>query len=149
MDLPVRKNNRLSNYDYSQNGAYFITICTKDRCEILSKIVGDDAHIVPTYYGLVLEKYIQNVPEIEKYVIMPDHLHLIIRLDSGSMKDGAKHISNIVRSLKTLTVKETGKAIFQRSYYDHVIRNQNDYNEIWEYIENNPKRWSMQKEGRC
>ena len=55
-------------------------------------------------------------------------------------------ISNIIRSLKTLTTKEIGESIFQRSYYDHVIRNQDDYNEVWEYIENNPKKWILTKE---
>ncbi len=52
-------------------------------------------------------------------------------------------IANIVRSIKALTTKEIGKPIFQRSYYDHIIRNQDDYNEIWEYIENNPKKWIL------
>ena len=155
MELPKRKPNRLCEYDYSQNGAYFVTFCTQNRCRILSSIVGDDAHIVPKPYGIVAEKYIRNVPEIEKYVIMPDHIHMIIRLDNGSMwastptdrKPQHNRISNIVRSIKTLVTKEIGKSIFQRSYYDHVIRNQQDYNEIWEYIENNPRKWTIEKRG--
>ena len=143
MSLPVRKKNRLDNYDYSAGGAYFITICAKDRQKLLSKIVGDDAHIVPKEYGTVAEKYIRNVKEIEKYVIMPDHIHLIIRIENGTMwaSSPTKSISSIVRSIKTLTTKEIGKSIWQRSYYDHIIRDQNDYNEIWEYIEYNPKKW--------
>ena len=145
MDLPNRKNNRLQNYDYRQNGAYFITICTKDRKPILCNIVGDDAHIVPKKYGLILEKYIRNVEEIEKYVIMPDHIHFIIRIDNGTMwaSSPTKKVENIIRSLKILTTKEIGKPIFQRSYYDHVIRNQMDYAEIWQYIENNPVKWLL------
>ena len=150
--MKERQRNRLQEYDYSQNGAYFITICTQDRKQVLSEIVGDDAHIVPKPYGLIAEKYIRNVPQIEKYVIMPDHIHMIIRIDNGSMwastpTDGngklkSKNvIASIVRSIKVLTTKEIGESIFQRSYYDHVIRNQRDYNEIWEYIENNPRKW--------
>ena len=54
-------------------------------------------------------------------------------------------VSNIVRSIKTLTTKEIGKPIFQRSFYDHIIRNVQDYNETWEYIENNPKMWILNK----
>ena len=148
MSLPDRKKNRLDNYDYSQNGAYFITICVKDRKRILSEIVGDDAHIVPKEYGMVVEKYIRNVKEIEKYVIMPDHIHMIIRIENGAMwaSPPTKSISYIVRSIKTLTTKEIGKPIFQRSYYDHIIRNQEDYNEIWEYIDNNPKKWILNKQ---
>ena len=155
MELPKRKQNRIPDYDYSQNGAYFITICIQDRKPILSQIVGDDAHIVPNPYGRIAEKYIRNVPQIEKYVIMPDHIHMIIRLDNGSMwespptdaKPQHNRISNIVRSIKVLVAKEIGQSIFQRSYYDHVIRNQQDYDEIWEYIENNPRKWVMQKRG--
>jgi len=152
MEFVQRKQNRLSEYDYSQNGAYFVTICTQDRRKILSAIVGDDAHIVPKPFGIVAEKYIRNVPEIEKYVIMPDHIHMIIRLDNGSMwastptdaKPQHTRISNIVRSIKVLVAKDIGEPIFQRSYYDHVIRNQQDYNEVWEYIENNPRKWVLE-----
>ena len=85
MEFTVRKPNRLTEYDYNQNGAYFVTICTQDRKKILSSIVGDDAHIVPKPYGIIAEKYIRNVPEIKKYVIMPDHIHMIINLENGSM----------------------------------------------------------------
>ena len=145
MCLPDRKHNRLENYDYNQNGAYFITISVKKRKEILCDIVGDDAHIVPKKCGTIVEKYIRNVPEIEKYIIMPDHIHMIVRIENGSMwaSTPTNKISNIVRSIKTLTTKEIGKPIFQRSYYDHIIRNQEDYNEVWEYIENNPQKWLL------
>ena len=166
MEHPERKINRLGEYDYSTGGAYFVTICTQDRKKILSTIVGggahdapnvaivgDDAHIVPKPYGIVVEKYIRNVPEIEKYVIMPDHIHMIIRLDHGSMwastptntKPQHNRVSSIVRSLKILVSKEIGESIFQRSYYDHVIRNQKDYDEIWQYVENNPRKWFLEK----
>ena len=148
MELQARKPNRLENYDYSQNGAYFITICVKDRKPILSKIVGDYAHIVPQKYGKIFEKYIRNVPEIEKYVIMPDHVHLIIRINNGTMwaSSPTRNVATIVRSLKTLTTKEIGEPIFQRSYYDHIIRNQDDYNEKWDYIENNPQKYALKNQ---
>ena len=155
MELAKRKPNRLTEYDYSASGAYFVTICTQDRNKILSSVVGDDAHIVPKPYGMIAEEFIRNVPEIEKYVIMPDHIHMIIRLDNGSMwastptstKPQHNRVSNIVRSLKILVSKEIGEPIFQRSYYDHVIRNQQDYDEIWQYIENNPRKWYLQTHG--
>ena len=148
---PKRKSVRLEAFDYASPGAYFITICVKDRKPILSEIVGDDAHIVPKPYGLIVEKYIRNVPQIEKYVLMPDHIHMIIRLEDGSMwastptNDSQNRISSIIRSIKTLTSKEIGQSIFQRSYYDHVIRNREDYNQIWEYIENNPKKYLIKQ----
>ena len=150
MELPQRKKIRIGEYDYSQCGAYFVTICTQNRRPILSNIVGDDAHIVPKRYGQIAEKYLKNAAEIEKYVIMPDHIHMLIRLEEqGAEKRSpqASRIASIVRSIKTLTTKEIGEPIFQRSYYDHVIRNQRDYNEIWEYIENNPRKWLLTKQG--
>ena len=154
MDLPKRKRLRLEEYDYNQNGAYHVILCTKDRKPVLSCIVGDDAHIVPKPYGQIVEKYIRNVPEIEKYVLMPDHIHMLIRLDNGSMwastpTDKPQHnrIASIVRSIKILTTKEIGTAIFQRSYYDHVIRNQRDYREIWEYIDQNPWKRELKQRG--
>jgi len=150
MEHPQRKKIRIGEYDYSQCGAYFVTICTQNRRPILSNIVGDDAHIVPKRYGQIAEKYLKNAAEIEKYVIMPDHIHMLIRLEEqGAEKRSpqASRIASIVRSIKTLTTKEIGEPIFQRSYYDHVIRNQRDYNEIWEYIENNPRKWMLTKQG--
>lgn len=150
MELPQRKKIRVGEYDYSQCGAYFVTICTQNRRPILSNIVGDDAHIVPKRYGQIAEKYLKNAVEIEKYVIMPDHIHMLIRLEEqGAEKRSpqASRIASIVRSIKTLTTKEIGEPIFQRSYYDHVIRNQRDYNEIWEYIENNPRKWMLTRQG--
>ena len=83
--------------------------------------------------------------EILEGKLMPDHIHMIIRLDGKAQQN--KQVSSIVRSIKTLTTKEVGKSIFQRSYYDHVIRNQQDYNEIWEYIENNPMKWIKKTQG--
>ena len=87
MELPERKKNRISDYDYSQNGAYFLTICTKDRKPLLSEIIGDSARIILKPYGKIAEGWIRMIPEkypqvtVEKYVIMPDHIHMIIRID--------------------------------------------------------------------
>jgi len=158
MELPNRKPNRIPDFDYRETCAYFVTLCTENRKPVLSEIVGDDAHIVPKPYGHIAEKYIRNVPEIEKYVIMPDHIHMLIRLDNGTMWASSpterteplrqnRSVSNIVRSIKILTTKEIGMSIWQRSYYDHVVRNQHDYNEIWEYIEYNPIKWAMKHNG--
>ena len=148
MDLPKRKENRLKNFDYSQNNTYFITICTKDRKKTLSEIVGDDAHIVPKPYGAIVEKYIRNAKEIKKYVIMPNHIHMLVQIDNGTMwaSSPTKNVSSIVRSIKILTTKEIGKTIFQRSYYDHIIRDENDYVEHIKYIENNPAKWLLGKD---
>ena len=153
MNLPKRKPTRLKGYEYSTPGAYFITICVKDRKQLLSKIiVGDDAHIVPkshiSNYGLICDKYINNINikyenvTIDKYVIMPNHIHLIIFLH-GTMRASSptKNIETIIRSFKTLVTKERGYSIWQRSYHDHIIRGEKDYQKIWEYIDTNVIRW--------
>ena len=142
MELPVRLRNRLENYDYSQNGAYFITICTKNRAKILSRILPEDARVALLPYGKTVEFFILNVPEIVKYVVMPDHIHMIILLD-GQQIPYEKKTAEIVRSIKTLVTKTIGVSIFQRSYYDHIIRNREDFEQVWKYIENNPYKWAM------
>ncbi len=153
MELPQRKRIRLHDYDYSTNGAYFITVCTKNRMKILSEIVGDDAHIVPQVVlsdlGKIVENYIRSIPGIDKYVIMPDHIHMIIKID-GTMRASSptKDIPQIVKSFKILVTKSIGFSIFQRQYFDHVVRGPQDYEEIWHYIDENPIRWmtNTQKE---
>ena len=152
-NLPKRKPTRLKGYDYGAPGAYFITICTQDRKELLSKIiVGDDAYIVPqnnlSEIGLICDKYINNINikyenvTVDKYVIMPNHIHLIIFLH-GTMRASSptKSIESIIRSFKTLVTKEIGNSIWQRSYHDHIIRGEKDYQKIWEYIDTNVVRW--------
>ena len=158
MELPKRKPNRLSSYDYDREGAYFLTICTQDRKCLLSIIVGDDALGVPenrlTEIGQIVEKHIlssRNMDRItlEKYVIMPNHIHILLTVDMNT--GGTPRVSSpttaiiprFVASLKRFSNQEVGKEIFQRSYHDHVIRNQQDYLKIWEYIDNNPKQWKM------
>ena len=144
-NMETRKQNRLKEYDYSQNGYYFITICTVNKQKILCDIVGDDAHIVPTKYGTVVEKFIKTIPGIDKYVIMPNHIHLIVKNENGTMWASSPTISQKIKTLKILVTKAIGKPIFQRSFYDHVIRDEKDYLRIWEYIENNPGKWAEDK----
>lgn len=162
MELPKRKPNRISGYDYSQNGAYFITICTQDRKKILSKIsVGtpvlgcpQDPCVELLPCGKVADKYIRQMHifydhiSVDKCVIMPDHIHLLIRIDghpgTGVPTGRTSTLARFVGTLKRYCNKEYGKNIWQYRYYDHVIRNQRDYDEIWAYIENNPRKWMLQ-----
>ena len=85
MELPKRKSPRCKGYDYKSIGYYFVTICVKGKEKILCDIVGDDAHIVPKPYGTVAEKYLRSATEIEKYIIMPNHIHLLIKLVGGDV----------------------------------------------------------------
>ncbi len=143
--MEKRRQNRLKEYDYSQNGYYFITICTANKQKLLCNIVGDDAHIVPTKYGTVVEKFIKSIPGIDKYVIMPNHIHLIVKNENGTMWASSPTVSQKIKSLKIMVTKTIGKPIFQRSFYDHIIRDGKDYLRIWNYIESNPQKWAEDK----
>ena len=156
-DYPQRKTIRLQNYDYSTPGAYFVTICTQGRKCILSEItVGADALGGPqvrlTRIGQIVEKYIlstESIPgvHVEKYVIMPNHVHLILSVDGtdGPPRASAPTMAvvpNVISALKRLVNREAGTNIWQRSYHDHVIRGEADYRGIWTYIDTNPARWA-------
>ncbi len=155
VDVPFRKQLRLNGFNYSKAGYYYITICTLNRQETLCKIVGGDAHIAPSVllseHGKIIEKYIKNIDIkyentfIDKYVIMPNHIHMILVRANGAMWASPPTgitIPSIIRSLKILATKETGAALFQKSYYDHIIRDEDDYQTKWNYIDTNPARWA-------
>ncbi len=158
MEFPKRKPTRLKGYDYNTAGAYFVTICVKDRKQLLSKItVGDGVLDVPknmlTEYGEVVDKYIKQMINfydnicIDKYVIMPNHIHLLISISdhqSGTSRTPSPTnsvISKLISTLKRFCNKKYDKNIWQRSYHDHIIRDKEDYDMIWQYIDTNVIRW--------
>ena len=154
MDQPNRKKNRLQNYDYSQNGAYFITICTKDRKCNLSEIVGATinraAYARLTPWGRCVEKAILRIPvcypgiRLEKYVIMPNHIHLLLMIDTVPGRPRvAPTVSRIVQQTKGLATKMIGRTVFQKSYHDRIIRDDAEYQMVWQYIDNNPALWEL------
>ena len=157
--LPSRKHTRLKNYDYSTTGAYFVTICTQDRKCFLSHIVGrgftpaEIGEIKYTKYGeiakeqlLLLEKRYSCL-RIDQYVIMPNHIHILFLLDKETAgASPCPTIMDIVCAYKSLTTRKCKKAgftdkLFQNSFYEHIIRNTNDYEEICKYISDNPSSW--------
>ena len=168
MEYPERKPNRLSDYDYSTNGAYFITICTQSRKRILSRItvgtgVLDCPKIQLLNHGKIADKYIRQLNDfystlsVDRYVIMPDHIHLLLSIQNGQSGTPAptsgykidnknSTVSKFISTFKRFCNKEYGENIWQSRYYDHVIRNQQDFNEVWEYIEHNPTKWVMEQE---
>ena len=152
---PQRKHPRLKNNDYREDGFYFITICTKNRNRILST-VGRDANIPPspsdntptlTDIGIIVDKYIKNIDyvyagvSVKKYVIMPDHIHILILMRQSAITNNPTSLHTIVRSLKTLVTKNLGYSIWQSSYYDKVLRENDNCQPIVEFIDNNPQKW--------
>ena len=156
MNLPKRKPTRLKEYDYGAPGAYFITICTNDRKCILGDIVGQGlapAEIILSQYGKIAKEQLLDLEnryktiKIDKYVIMPNHIHIIIFLDNTAGASPRPTISDIICSFKSLTTRicntsvKKPQKIFQISFHDHIIRGDKDYQKIWEYIDTNVLRW--------
>ena len=161
-----RKHPRLDTYDYSKPGYYFVTVCTQDSKEILSVIIpvqdGVGRGLAPARFyisltpiGEIAEKQLFALQDrypfvkIDRYVIMPNHIHAIIIL--GQDRAGASPrptLCDVVCSYKSLTTlacnkrdKTPGRKIFQTSFYEHIIRNENAYHEICRYIYDNPIKW--------
>lgn len=145
-NLPVRKKIRLNNYDYSEENIYFITICVKDRLEKLGKIE-EDNDIKLTKEGNIVKQHIYRIEElyknviIDEYVVMPNHLHILLLI---KYKNGAT-ISKIIKHFKTNISREIGYAIWQKSFYEHIIRNDKEYLKVKEYIKNNVTNWKKDK----
>ena len=134
-----RKTNRMKDYDYSQNGVYLITICTQNKEKIFGDIdFSEHAKTNLNETGKILENYIDQVEEVDNYIIMPNHIHLILNLFND---DKNRSIQSIVSSIKRNLTREIGYSAFQKSFHDHVIKNEKEYKNIWNYVENNAERW--------
>lgn len=143
MDLPKRKSPRIPNYDYGLPNYYFITICTHNKncyfgkCNILSEM------------GKIAEKCILSIPKfysnvtVDHYVIMPNHIHVILIFKEATEKNT---LSRVIGQYKMAVTKNIhcvnpNIIVWQRSFYDHIIRNQHSYEKIWQYISDNPRKW--------
>ena len=170
MELPRRKNIRLKGYDYSSEGAYFITICIESRGNVLGEIRNGERML--NEYGVIVDECIDQIAtlhdgiEINHKTVMPNHIHFIMSIVGGayyapqdigklSMQEKSKMIvPKMVQQFKTATVKRC-KEIglhdnglhnmqplrWQRGYYEHIIRDEKEYLQIWHYIDENPARW--------
>lgn len=166
--LPQRKSPRLKGYDYTQSGAYFVTVCTDQRQHLFG-VVEDDVMVLSPYgflaeaNWLTLPKHYSHV-RLDQYVIMPNHVHGIIFLideindDVGEGLQTLPYDDNIrfkrhglpeiIRGFKTWSARRInevrhskGTPVWQRSFHDHIIRNESDLNRIREYVHNNPALW--------
>lgn len=162
-----RKPTRLKDYDYSRSGAYFITVCVKGRKKLLSEIilnkksVGDGVLDVPenklSKYGLIAQKHLSAMMsfyediKITKYVIMPNHIHMLVEIvevnkakgTSGTPSPTNSRIAQLISTFKRFCNREYGENIWQRLSQDHIIRGKADYEKIWNYIDTNVLRWEL------
>lgn len=149
-----RRSIRLKGYDYSQSGAYFLTICTYNREPTFGEI--EHGKMELNVYGRIVSARWYNLPryhvhiELSAFAAMPNHIHGIMVIGSG-----VKHrpISEIVRGFKTFSSRRInevrgtpGISVWQRNYWEHVIRDQDSFNRIHDYIMTNPLRWHLDKE---
>ena len=157
MDLPKRKQTRLKGYDYSQSGAYFVTICTHTKKHLFGKIKNEKMEL--NKLGEIVNSEIQKIESrysnirIDKYVIMPNHIHMIVcNLESEGINPfptKKQDISKVVGKFKAGVTRIVGNAfmhsedkrIWQSSFHDHIIRDKVDYDKIWEYIDTNVIKW--------
>lgn len=165
----TRKTLRLHNFDYSSNGIYFITICTAGKYNLFGNIANGAMHL--SEMGKIAEEEIANANqkraehfiEITKYVIMPNHIHMIIQIYNPDLfheyqsetfaSPSSKSISSTIRSYKVAVTKRIheinklyeAEKIWQPRFYDNIIRNEKAYQEIWNYIDANVSRWEEDK----
>ena len=166
-ELQKRKSVRLTDADYNA-GVFFLTLCTKNRRCMLASVenaqssqepvgtgVLDGPQVKLTHYGRTAEQYIRQISEfykhlsVEHYVIMPNHIHLILSVEASengpsrtpvpTMQNSA--VSQFVSTLKRFCNRAYGENIWQSRSYDHIIRNREDYEEHVRYIAENPMRW--------
>ena len=143
MDLPIRKSPRIPGYDYSSANYYFITICTHEkRC-----IFGKPGAL--NWIGQCAEENLHMISKlhpnirIDKYVIMPNHIHVIFDIQDVKEKENLAVVIGQYKMSVTKKIREKKPEfqVWQRSFHDHVIRNQSGYEKIWLYIEGNPSKW--------
>ncbi len=158
MSLPSRKRNRLLRFNYSAPGYYFVTICTKNRIEYFGKI--KNRKVVLNRFGNVVKLCWLDLPYhywnciLDEFIVMPNHIHGIIVINNN-VGNGLKpfptdkiySLSEIIRGLKTFSSRrinvliEYSKFSWQKSFYDHIIRNEQSLQKIREYIRYNPLKW--------
>ena len=154
MEYQQRKHPRLKAYDYSGNGAYFITICTRQREPLLGSIRTDGrlreeadlgmGQIELSAVGQICRQFLEGIP-------MPDHIHLLLVLDdaacSGGQGSDRPTVQRILHAFKRLSSQQAGRKLWQESFYEHIVRNETDLHEIRQYILQNPIKRSLERSG--
>ena len=148
-----RKRLRIKDYDYSSQNYYFVTLCTDNRSNIFGDV--NNLNNIGNIADAELQKITEHFPrvKVDKYVVMPNHIHAIIVIGCddtivGNGLDRSKipTLSEIIGLYKSGVSRQVHKSypdlkVWQKSFYDHIIRNEKEYLEIWKYIDENPIRW--------
>ena len=143
----MRQSLRLRAYDYAQAGAYFVTLCASSRACVFGEIADDQVRLRP--YGQIVHEAWSAIPshwrdvELDAFVVMPNHLHGIVVLSRAGQ---APPLPTLIGAFKAGVTRRTGRAIWQRSFYDRVIRNDQELEAIRRYIAENPLKWAVDRE---
>ncbi len=158
MAYSERKHIRLKNRDYSKPGYYFVTVCTKYGLKLLSSVGQGQAPATYvtelTRLGKIAQAQLLGLQDrypsvsIDKYVIMPNHIHFIVQIREVAGASPRPTLMEIVGTFKSLTTREcnkirdySDKQLFQSSFYEHVIRDKTSYFAVCKYIDENPRKW--------
>ncbi len=173
-DRPRRRRLRLEGYDYSRNGAYFVTVCTHERKCTLGAVPVGAIHESPvvrlSWAGQCVADTIALLPDrfpmvsVEHSIVMPNHIHLLLLISEpaqGAIRESPLHrcaetgnrrsrLSQVVGYLKMNASKKIHQqipqmAVWQRGYHDHIVRDEDDFLRIWSYIEENPLKWELDR----
>ncbi len=148
MKFPKRKHPRLKEYDYSNDGGYFVTVCVKNKEKLLGEPVLVNGKIKLTPIGETAEKHIKAINSaydgvrVDSYMIMPDHIHMLITISGGMRACRPTSLQTVVRTFKTMVTREIGFSVWQTSFYEHVVRDEKDYTDIDNYIKANPQKYA-------
>ena len=132
-------------------------LCDKFAFEDVGAASGRPEDVPLTRLGAIVRQSIEDIPihypaiSMDHYVIMPNHVHLLLQIntDPNGRSMIAPTISTVVRLMKGAVSRQAGFTVWQKGFYDHVIRNDNDHQDIWNYIEGNPSKWSEDKLYTC
>ncbi len=148
----TRKSPRLKEFDYSMPTAYFITICTHEKVCLFGepdclnpfgKIADHCIHHIPFHYPCVT---------VEKHVVMPNHVHMLLFIDSSkvSNENAFPNLTSVIGKYKAAVSRaihhiDPAINVWQRSFHDHIPRNEKALDEIWHYIDDNPRKWDLDR----
>jgi len=140
-----RKRLRLSGFDYASPGAFFVTVCAARRGLVFGQV--QEGTVRLNTCGLLVSEALGAIPdhhgvEVDTSVVMPDHIHAIVVLGLETKRET---LSAVVGAFKARVTRQVRRPIWQRSFYDHVIRDDADLDRVREYIETNPLRWSLRE----
>ena len=143
---PARKSPRLKGFDYSAAMTYHVVLVTRHRERLFGEVVGSSVLLSPE--GKIAADAINEIPahytrvEIDESIVMPDHVQILISICADPEDPYTANLNDIIRAYKSAVSRKCGRQVWQRSYYDHIIRNDKDYMETVDYIQGNPAEWT-------